>query len=274
MAGLCKDGNEPSGSLKAIYPKVLHDAGWAPVPYTDRNFMRKYLPPMRSRTSAHSVTPTTEDSEMDIVHCKVDKSDVALIGYWSARDCRKTHKYYWPISSVRTEKIYGEILLDASKSRAKTVKVVLTSESTLRVGLVGTVRIALAFYIQRYGFDPGQKGGCFTNCATCTGNTFRLSYVYKHRIGVKSVDASTECVHSFPGTKEMIMNRVKNARGTKLRFVNDLSYERRRRKLLLPYLKTARSKGHFAIMIDDKLKINDKVYVLEYCEKNCDKPEF
>lgn len=76
-------------------------------------------------------------------------------------------------------------------------------------------------------------------------------------------------------TKEMIMNRVKNSRGTKLRFVNDLSYEvRRRRKLLLPYLKTARSKGHFAIMIDDKLKINDKVYVLEYCEKNCDKPEF
>ncbi|KAJ4449616.1 hypothetical protein ANN_01019 [Periplaneta americana] len=76
-------------------------------------------------------------------------------------------------------------------------------------------------------------------------------------------------------TKEMIMNRVKNARGTKLRFVNDLSYEvRRRRKLLLPYLKTARSKGHFAIMIDDKLKINDKVYILEYCEKNCDKPEF
>ncbi|KAJ4449415.1 hypothetical protein ANN_00814 [Periplaneta americana] len=42
----------------AIYhtPQVHHDAGWASAPYTSRNFMRKCLPPKRTRTSAHFVT--------------------------------------------------------------------------------------------------------------------------------------------------------------------------------------------------------------------------
>ncbi|KAJ4428178.1 hypothetical protein ANN_24193 [Periplaneta americana] len=32
-------------SLPIVAPQVHHDAGWAPVPYTGRNFMRKFLPP-------------------------------------------------------------------------------------------------------------------------------------------------------------------------------------------------------------------------------------
>ncbi|KAJ4437554.1 hypothetical protein ANN_17699 [Periplaneta americana] len=36
----------------------------------------------------------------------------------------------------------------------------------------------------------------------------------------------------------------------------------------------ARSKGGSLIMNKDKLRINDKVHDLEYCEKNYDKPEF
>lgn len=76
-------------------------------------------------------------------------------------------------------------------------------------------------------------------------------------------------------TKECIMSRLKNLKGTKIRVDQDFSFEvRNKRKLLTPFMKEARLKGNFATLVNDKLKINGNVYDLEFCQKNFHSPEF
>ncbi|KAJ4448607.1 hypothetical protein ANN_28375 [Periplaneta americana] len=38
--------------------------------------------------------------------------------------------------------------------------------------------------------------------------------------------------------------------------------------MLLPFTKEARSRGQFAILVKDKIKINGKLYDLEHCQRN------
>lgn len=43
---------------------------------------------------------------------------------------------------------------------------------------------------------------------------------------------------------------------------------REQRRLLVPFLKEARAKGQFAVLVKNKLKINENLVDLEYCRKN------
>ncbi|KAJ4437472.1 hypothetical protein ANN_17616 [Periplaneta americana] len=82
---------------------------------------------------------------------------------------------------------------------------------------------------------------------------------------------------SFRNTKirEAILNNLGRLCGSGVRVEKDMPFElRNRRKQLLPYMKAARAKGHFAKMYEDKLKVNGKWYDLEFCLRNEDHPEF
>ncbi|KAJ4438277.1 hypothetical protein ANN_14216 [Periplaneta americana] len=75
--------------------------------------------------------------------------------------------------------------------------------------------------------------------------------------------------------REVILNNLGRLRGSGVRVETDMSFEvRNRRKRLLPYMKAARAKGHFAKMYEDNLKVNGKWYDLEFCLRNEDHPEF
>lgn len=70
-------------------------------------------------------------------------------------------------------------------------------------------------------------------------------------------------------TKEILMSRLRALRGTGIRIENDYDYAtRQRRKQLLPYLIEARKNGKFATLVKDKLKIEGRVFDLEYCINN------
>lgn len=76
-------------------------------------------------------------------------------------------------------------------------------------------------------------------------------------------------------TREIILRNLRKLRMTKIRVEKDVDYEtRRRRNALLPFMKAARNKGHFAKIYEDKLKVNGRYYDLEFCEKNINHPEF
>ncbi|KAJ4426927.1 hypothetical protein ANN_26726 [Periplaneta americana] len=62
---------------------------------------------------------------------------------------------------------------------------------------------------------------------------------------------------------------LRSLRGQKIWLEKDFSVEtRKKRKLLIPYLKEARKRGQFAMLSFDKLIINGKSYDLDYCQRN------
>ncbi|KAJ4449439.1 hypothetical protein ANN_00838 [Periplaneta americana] len=70
-------------------------------------------------------------------------------------------------------------------------------------------------------------------------------------------------------TKLFILDHLNMLKGTNLKIEQDYSVETRsKRKMLLPFMKEARSRGQFAILVKDKMKINGKLYDLEYCQRN------
>ncbi|PSN33749.1 hypothetical protein C0J52_26841, partial [Blattella germanica] len=68
-------------------------------------------------------------------------------------------------------------------------------------------------------------------------------------------------------TKQQIFDRSARLKGSNYKLDNDYDYNTRQiRKKLLPFMHEARGKGYRANIINDKLKINGKIYDLDYLE--------
>ncbi|KAJ4439516.1 hypothetical protein ANN_07640 [Periplaneta americana] len=68
-------------SLPIVAPQVHHDAGWAPVPYTGRNFMRKFLPHEDSNQRAFRNASPRQDA---LDHDATARDNCYLLGYLAA----------------------------------------------------------------------------------------------------------------------------------------------------------------------------------------------
>lgn len=69
--------------------------------------------------------------------------------------------------------------------------------------------------------------------------------------------------------KERVMSRARNLKGTNYRIEHDYDAQTRlRRKQLLPFLISARKRGEYAILINDKIKIENRILELEFCLRN------
>ncbi|KAJ4426405.1 hypothetical protein ANN_27219 [Periplaneta americana] len=66
--------------------------------------------------------------------------------------------------------------------------------------------------------------------------------------------------------KDMIMSKKSELKDSNIRIDSDFDYEVRcRRKVLVPFLKVARSNSHYTRLVKDKLKINGETFDVEFC---------
>ena len=100
----------------------------------------------------------------------------------------------------------------------------------------------LGFHLQEYHFN----------------NVFRIGKGTNRPILIK--------LNSFI-TKQQILDNARMLKGSNYKLDNDYDYNTRQiRKKLLPFMHEAREKGHRANIINDKLKINGKIYDLDHLE--------
>ncbi|KAJ4451445.1 hypothetical protein ANN_02907 [Periplaneta americana] len=97
-----------------------------------------------------------------------------------------------------------------------------------------------------------------------------------HEISVRERDQKTYLLELYEyKSKRIYSEQSRTLCGSGMRVETYMPFEvRNRRKRLLPYMKAARAKGHFAKMYEDKLKMDGKWYDLEFCLRNEDHPEF
>lgn len=70
-------------------------------------------------------------------------------------------------------------------------------------------------------------------------------------------------------TRDFILERAYMLKGSGIRISMDYCYETRvKRKELLNYMWAARRKGHHAVLSFDKLRLDGKIFDLEYCRRN------
>lgn len=66
--------------------------------------------------------------------------------------------------------------------------------------------------------------------------------------------------------KKKIVSKRKELKDSTISIDNDFDYEVRcRRKVLVPFLKAARSNSHYARLMHEKLKVNGEVFDMELC---------
>lgn len=106
---------------------------------------------------------------------------------------------------------------------------------------------------------------CFATYLNINVNELMIEDMY--RVGGKTI----LCKFTSVITRDIIMKKKSQLRGTNIRIEEDFEKAtRERRKLLIPYLIKARRDGRYAVLVKDKIRIEGNVFELENMQETDD----